>query len=377
MVYWNRFISYIYRYHDGIKCENTGFAKVAKLGRTGKLTIGLKNPVYRNNINSRDECYGVYIYRETLSDTPYACVPSGGELMLPVPVYMGRLRLRCGRGEACYTFDWNNLCESERPITAYAGIAIRKEKPEGGAGAGYFSDDVYFSSWTDSLVDYNRMWEPVGSSDCTAMWGDEPYSYESGEKEDDVNTDAGPEPMEMPEGDRASDVTWNLEKDSEFHSDEDPEPGMDDVMACAGSVIQEALRQVQGETSSRRAIENMLSSYEKLPLLPGATLLPGADGVIESVKITPNDIGLLDMSNWKLGINSFLTHGFYNYKYLLLGKVIFSEEDEKTGYILGVPGVYSSREKYLAEIFGFERFVPEKEAHVKTGSFGYWIVDVR
>lgn len=58
MVYWNRFISYIYRYHDGHKCENAGFAKVAKVGRTGRLTVGL-----RNGMNSREEIYGVFIYR--------------------------------------------------------------------------------------------------------------------------------------------------------------------------------------------------------------------------------------------------------------------------------------------------------------------------
>ena len=59
MVYWNRFISYIYRYHDGHKCENSGFAKVAKVGRTGRLTVGL-----RNGMNSREEIYGVFIYRQ-------------------------------------------------------------------------------------------------------------------------------------------------------------------------------------------------------------------------------------------------------------------------------------------------------------------------
>ena len=64
MVYWNRFISYIYRYHDGRKCENSGFAKVAKTGRTGRITIGLKN-----GIGARETVYGVYIYRETLPQT--------------------------------------------------------------------------------------------------------------------------------------------------------------------------------------------------------------------------------------------------------------------------------------------------------------------
>ena len=39
MVYWNRFISYIYRYHEDRKCENVGFAKVAKAGRIGKISV--------------------------------------------------------------------------------------------------------------------------------------------------------------------------------------------------------------------------------------------------------------------------------------------------------------------------------------------------
>ena len=83
------------------------------------------------------------------------------------------------------------------------------------------------------------------------------------------------------------------------------------------------------------------------------------------------------MCNWNLGGNRVLTHGDYSYKYLMFGKGIFYPDNDRVSYILGVPGVYSSREKYLAGIFGFDRFVPEKETHIKTGSFGYWIVDIR
>ena len=98
MVYWNRFISYIYRYHDGHKCENSGFAKVAKVGRTGRLTVGL-----RNGMNSREEIYGVFIYRETLADEGAV----GGEqtnepVMIPLPVLVGKMRLRNGHGEECF-----------------------------------------------------------------------------------------------------------------------------------------------------------------------------------------------------------------------------------------------------------------------------------
>ena len=91
--------------------------------------------------------------------------------------------------------------------------------------------------------------------------------------------------------------------------------------------------------------------------------------MIECVKINPNDIGLLNMDNWRLGVNSFLTHGFYSYKYLMLGRVLFDEEDTN-GYILGVPGEYSSKEKYLAGIFGFERFIPVKETRINPALRG-------
>jgi hypothetical protein len=37
MVYWNRFISYIFRYHNYEKCENAGFAKIQKIEKMGYI----------------------------------------------------------------------------------------------------------------------------------------------------------------------------------------------------------------------------------------------------------------------------------------------------------------------------------------------------
>ena len=45
MVYWNRFISYIFRYHEYDKCENTGFAKVQKQNEKGKMQVNFKDQV--------------------------------------------------------------------------------------------------------------------------------------------------------------------------------------------------------------------------------------------------------------------------------------------------------------------------------------------
>lgn len=96
--------------------------------------------------------------------------------------------------------------------------------------------------------------------------------------------------------------------------------------------------------------------------------------IYDCVRIEPNDIGLLAMDNWRLGVNSFLTHGYYNYKYLMLGKLRFQDGVVKA--VLGVPGVFDNKEQYIAKIFGFELFVPVKHTNIKTGNFGYWIVEI-
>ena len=115
------------------------------------------------------------------------------------------------------------------------------------------------------------------------------------------------------------------------------------------------------------AFEEMIATYPKLPMY-------GAMELFDCVRIHPRDIGKLDMRNWKLGVNSFLSHGFYTYQYLLLGKLRF--EDGTHRCVIGVPGVYSNREKYLANMFGFDQFVPVKQTNVKMGEFGYWIVEI-
>ena len=352
MVYWNRFISYIYRYHEGRKCENSGFAKVAKTGRTGRITIGLKN-----GISGRETLYGVYMYRETLpqnglefqTDTTGKKKTGGVEgqtPMIPLPVLVGKMKLTGGHGEASFSFCWDDVGGSGRPVTAFAGIAIRLMDSRNNANLRCYENlqcyehqcyehqcyenDMFCSSWTDSEVDYSVMWtagQPEGNGVLDEAVREVSIT-------DDMTTTAVPE------------------------------------------IATEHAAEKESRSDTEKAVENMFSKNEHLPLLPGNSLDDGLDSVIESVKITPNDIGLLDMNNWKLGVNSFLTHGYYSYKYLMLGKVLFGPDSENNSYILGVPGVYSAREKYLAGIFGFDRFVPEKEAQIKTGNFGYWIVDI-
>jgi len=91
--------------------------------------------------------------------------------------------------------------------------------------------------------------------------------------------------------------------------------------------------------------------------------------------IKPQDIGLLPREVWVYGNNSFLLHGYYNYRYLILARL----ENPKGAprYLLGIPGHYYSNEKYMASMFGFPNFVLSKKQPSQDGRFGYWYTDVQ
>lgn len=333
MVYWNRFISYIFRYHEYDKCENTGFAKVQKQNEKGKMQVNFKDQVKKEGL------YSVYLYRETLAD-PEEYPEAVPDSMIPVVLYLGKLSLKSGRGEDCFTFDWNNVNHTGRPITAWSGIIIRRMGEE--------ESDIFCSSWTDNIVDYSQAFARREAAEAEA-------ETMASEVKETTHTDTDNPEIILPETEESPDEKTFSQTDEETEK-----------RVTAAEVL-ETMKE------DGRAAE-LMANREKLPLLPNCP--DGENGVIECVKINPNDIGLLNMDNWRLGVNSFLTHGFYSYKYLMLGRVLFDEEDTN-GYILGVPGEYSSKEKYLAGIFGFDRFIPVKETRIKTGSFGYWVVDLK
>ncbi len=91
------------------------------------------------------------------------------------------------------------------------------------------------------------------------------------------------------------------------------------------------------------------------------------------IHIELRDIRELPKSYWYLGNNSFLLHGFFSYRYLLLGKRM---TEGREAFFLGVPGVLQNQERVMAALFGFAEFLPETGAEVSQESrqevFGYW-----
>ena len=93
----------------------------------------------------------------------------------------------------------------------------------------------------------------------------------------------------------------------------------------------------------------------------------------QCIQLELKDLQSLPKKYWYLGNNSFLLHGFFNYRYLVLGRT--AEER----WFLGVPGVYQRQERVMAAIFGFPEFfaagpgVSAGKAEEPVNHFGCWV----
>ena len=86
----------------------------------------------------------------------------------------------------------------------------------------------------------------------------------------------------------------------------------------------------------------------------------------------PEDFVVLRERCYQMTHNSFLLHGYYNYRHLLLMR---QEVSGEVKYYIGVPGNFYEREKQVARMFGFESFEGAREP-AWEGDFGYYLIAV-
>lgn len=177
----------------------------------------------------------------------------------------------------------------------------------------------YAAVWTDEAVDISRM-EPAGKEEMTE------------EKEEQQEEPAGV----------SYDVREILPEESRELEEKEPEPFYFDE---------------EEEDSKPEIAEQECQTTCRF----------------RCTKIQRQDLSRLIRREWQLANNSFLLHGYYNYHHLA-----FLQEGENL--YLGVPGVYSEKERRAAQAFGFPGFVnyeeemldlPEGEKEDRA-DFGYW-----
>lgn len=92
----------------------------------------------------------------------------------------------------------------------------------------------------------------------------------------------------------------------------------------------------------------------------------------EFLSVGPEDFVALREHCYQMTHNSFLLHGYYNYRHLLL---LRQETAGQAKYYIGVPGNFYEREKQVARMFGFESFEGAREP-AWEGDFGYYLISV-
>ncbi len=321
-----RWVSYIYRYRNGVRCENAGFIKVQRIAHRlrddVRIQIGLK--LYKKRAC---DCK-VYLLHDTYRTEYLHEIHFAAEERDTI---MSRIEV-----------PWDNPLGDGMSIESYDGLFFLCD--DGEMLTGMWNEyEVQLKAITDNM---NKKVENTEDEEAGHMQRKKRVQEE--------------------ERTRGEMRIQDAEHDSKNISEEQQQDAIQESVQGEEDIQQE-LEEVSATEQITESWQTILDTYPRLPLFTDSQLL-------ECVKIVPQDIGKLAIGNWKLGVNTFVSHGYYHYRYLMLGRVKF---DSGECVVIGVPGVFTNKEKYLANMFGFDTFVPAKKSNVLTGNFGYWVSEVR
>ena len=407
---YRRLISYIYAYEGGEKGKNIGFAKIDMRGPQCRIQVNVKK-VY---VGSSD--VGVYLLH------------AGGELLL------GRIFIRSGAGEyrtqvqsenvdgsglrmedcygltihevenawQSYTTIWEDAVaqtaeiqladvtaenlrkqkeeqeqkekeQKEREVQKRASMAKNKIQVPAKQAVQRDSEVQVQATELEGMTEKTEAAE-LDTEPVPAQVS-EPVSESFSEPIAESITKPGLESV-MQEAAQELPISAEIERELKAEEQkletmapwgeesENPQPrGPEDTARLA-----ELDREENEELADTNIWKKMSDQYTKV-------LAFDYDNGCEILSIKPQDIGLLPREIWTYGNNSFLLHGYYNYRHLILAKLLDPQQPPR--YLLGVPGHYFSNEKYMASMFGFPHFVLAKKQPQGDGRFGYWYTDIR
>ena len=307
-----RFIRYLYEYEGNQKKRNVGFVKVEQDGKETTISVHGKGLCGKSNENI--SCYLIKLDSEM-----------GNILFVPAgEIQIGMIS--CG-GCFCYTEELirAGYGKTEQSV----GQTCEKKDDICGLGLGDPKEAFYVALWNEE------------------MYGDLDIARAKVFQEFDSDKTAG-ESKSIDEKE--------AEVETQFGDDEETEN----------------LEEEQPEKKEQETVEE---SSEKKDLKKDDRDIDLQNSRRQIMKIQRGEISILPRCEWKLANNNFLLHGYYNYRHLILAKLLDPQQPPR--YLLGVPGHYFSNEKYMASMFGFPHFVLARKQPQGDGRFGYWYTDIR
>lgn len=333
---YKRFIAYFYEYIDGRKQKNAGFAKV-------ELRNGMWRIMFRIRTDQMPEApvqvFGFVRERGYLLGFLLGNMNSGYEI----------------------SEEWAYGAEKE--------IGHKKYRFGNLSGVWIQSEDgrKFITVWDDDPIDVQKFVLKIPESLETNA---ENRTEKDEEIEEDISKSASEKYSGQKEVLLEEDVMVKIPEESEDQNDEEKMKQSEDENR------EEKAEESENENSEKIMEQSIEAVCEEEPWIRELFcrrkhVQPFADGQLhDCIQILPCDLMRFQQKGWQTGRSSFLQHGFYQYHHLLLGKNADGE------YILGVPGIWSSQEQYMSQLFGYDKFLRSK-VYACGRIFGYWCRKLR
>ena len=356
---YRRFISYIYAYEGDMRTKNVGFAKVEARNGQCRISICIKGAY---------ECSG-----QELSLYSYG-YQNGEYLLIP----LGKIPVKNGVGEAIFGKQEDNLGGSGYGLSFAKGLYLQSRAS---------ARKAYLTTWDDTIIHITalRRARVAGEEQRPErVSGSEGRVLQAAEAEPEsiaVQEAAMVQEMEIIQritADQTAPLNYEEPSDHEAPSDyaepSDHEAPLEhqEALERRGPVDEGVVRGRMPDEFYYREGLTELPLWDCLrKIFPRKLVLTEAGWEVLQIHI--QDIGRLPRENWPYGNNSFVLHGYYQYRYLILARRRRENSERfrsEFQYILGVPGIFKAQEKFMASMFGFPEF--KRAAGSREEGFGFW-----
>lgn len=378
---YQRLVSYIYSYPEGVKGRNVGFAKALVHQGQFKLNISL-----RGVKTDSPEMFGIYMM-----------VTDGGYRLIK----LGECLVKVGQMEYSGVFNPDNINETGYGFKDICGLAVAREDARYDCMMSMWKDedvtpDMLVFSGMDAkkqveagIVIKERMRqsdeeEKRQETAESSVVRQEMAGYNAAMKERGQSESGGQQPVQSESAMLAgkSEMVQTKQivvEEQQIVQTKQAEVSAESVTMPENIKAAGAAAKIPAETQhlqqkAHRANATQTDPFEKLFVRADYIDAFDDDYFYDCIEVSPEKLKCLNQNEIDIAGNSFLLHGYYNFRHILFGRV--RDNLDNTKYFIGVPGMYCNRERYMASMFGFNNFKKSHRSDYANPYFGYWYQEI-
>ena len=378
---YQRLVSYIYSYPEGVKGRNVGFAKALVHQGQFKLNISL-----RGVKTDSPEMFGIYMM-----------ITDGGYRLIK----LGECLVKVGQMEYSGVFNPDNINETGYGFKDICGLAVAREDARYDCMMSMWKDedvtpDMLVFSGMDAkkqveagIVIKERMRqsdeeEKRQETAESSVVRQEMAGYNAAMKERGQSESGGQQPVQSESAMLAgkSEMVQTKQivvEEQQIVQTKQAEVAAESVTMPENIKAAGAAAKIPAETQhlqqkAHRANATQTDPFQKLFVRADYIDAFDDDYFYDCIEVSPEKLKCLNQNEIDIAGNSFLLHGYYNFRHILFGRV--RDNLDNTKYFIGVPGMYCNRERYMASMFGFNNFKKSHRSDYANPYFGYWYQEI-